>query len=86
MGGQGVAVFEREKMLAGQAARMIYFDKASDASLGGMLPSDLDGQAPPAGAPNVFLQFDDSPDRCSSGSSKRTGRTRAIDFFSGRPC
>jgi hypothetical protein len=61
--GQGVAVFERDKMLAGQAARMIYFDKVSDASLGGMLPSDLDGQAPPAGAPNVFMQFDDSPDQ-----------------------
>jgi len=42
---------------------MIYFDKVSDASLGGMLPSDLDGQAPPAGAPNVFMQFDDSPDQ-----------------------
>jgi len=61
--GQGVAVFERDRMLLGQSARMIYFDMAPDASLGGMLPSDLDGQAPPAGAPNVFMQFDDSPDQ-----------------------
>lgn len=61
--GQGVAVFEREKMLAGQAARMVYFDMASDGSLGGMLPSDFDGTPPPAGAPNVFMQFDDSPDQ-----------------------
>lgn len=61
--GQGVAVFERDKMLAGQTARMIYFDMASDGSLGGMLPSDLDGQAPPPGSPNSFMQFDDSPDR-----------------------
>jgi hypothetical protein len=61
--GQGVAVFERERMLAGQSARMIYVDMAGDASLGGMLPSDLDGPVPPVGAPNVFMQFDDSPDQ-----------------------
>ena len=62
--GQGVAVFERSRMLAGTAdARMLYIDMASDGSLGGMLPSDLDGTAPPAGAPNVFMQFDDTPDQ-----------------------
>ena len=69
-GGQGVAVFERDKMLAGQAARMVSFDlNAVDPNLGGMLPSDLDGAiAPPAGTPNTFAQFDDdawgySPDQ-----------------------
>ncbi len=68
-GGQGVVVFERDKMLAGQTARMIYFDLYGvDANLGGMLPSDLDGQVPPAGTPNYFLQIDDdawgySPDQ-----------------------
>lgn len=66
--GQGVAVFERDRMLAGDpAARMIYFDTSADCvggtepecALGGMLPSDLDGPAPPAGTPNFFMQFDD---------------------------
>jgi hypothetical protein len=61
--GQGVAVFERDKMVAGTSARMIYVDMAKRATLGGMLPSDLDGQAPPPGTPNVFMQFDDSPDQ-----------------------
>jgi hypothetical protein len=59
--GQGVAVFEREKMLLGQTARMVKFDLFGvDPDLGGMLPSDIDGPtAPPAGAPNPFMQFDD---------------------------
>ncbi|MGE5361496.1 MAG: fibronectin type III domain-containing protein [Bacteroidales bacterium] len=62
--GQGVAVFERAQMLNGRTARMVYFDMATkDRSLGGMLPSDLDGASPPAGAPNVFMQFDDTPDQ-----------------------
>ncbi len=59
--GQGVAVLERDKMLAGQAARMVYFNMYPvDSSLGAMLPSDLDGQAPPTGAPNPYMQFDDN--------------------------
>lgn len=67
--GQGVAVFERDKMLAGQPARMIKFDLyGTDANLGGMQPSDLDGPLPPSGAPNVFAEIDDdawgySPDQ-----------------------
>jgi hypothetical protein len=60
-GGQGVAVFERDAMLWGLPARMIKFDKyADDPNLGGMLPSDLDGQVPPAGAPNTFIEMDDN--------------------------
>ncbi len=58
--GAGVAVFERAQMLQGLTARMVLFDLlAVDDTLGGMLPSDLDGPPPPAGAPNLFAQFDD---------------------------
>ena len=68
-GGQGVVVFERDKMLVGQLPRMVYFDLFStDPNLGGMLPSDLDGPLPPTGAPNYFTLMDDdawgySPDQ-----------------------
>ena len=60
--GAGVAVFERDKMLAGQAARMVYYDLFSvNSNFGGMLPSDLDGlMSPPAGAPNYLAEVDDS--------------------------
>jgi hypothetical protein len=58
--GAGAVVFERDQMLHGQTARMVYFDLHSiDPNLGGMLPSDLDGPAPPAGAPNPFVAADD---------------------------
>lgn len=59
--GAGVAVFERDAMLLGQPARMIYYDIGQvTKNYGGMLPSDLDGLAPPAGAPNYFMEWDDS--------------------------
>lgn len=67
--GQGVVAFERDAMLAGAAARMVSFDLQSvDPNLGGMLPADLDGPAPPAGTPSYFAQIDDdawgySPDQ-----------------------
>jgi hypothetical protein len=67
--GAGVAAFEREKMLTGLPARMVYFDLyGRDPNLGGLLPSDLDGPSPPAGAPNFFVTIDDdawgySPDQ-----------------------
>jgi len=59
--GQGVVAFERDRMLAGQAARMVLFDlHEEDPYLGGMLPSDLDGPTPPpTGAPNRFCAIDD---------------------------
>ena len=61
--GQGVAAFDRAAMLAGEPARMIYFDLASvDPNLGGMLPSDLDGPPPPPDSPNFFVQRDDDAD------------------------
>ncbi|HEY5593666.1 MAG TPA: DUF11 domain-containing protein, partial [Nitrospiria bacterium] len=61
-GGAGAFVFERDQMLAGLSAQMIYFDLFSvDPNLGGMLPSDLDGPTtPPLGAPNTFVQADDN--------------------------
>ncbi|BAO45540.1 carboxypeptidase regulatory-like domain-containing protein [Thiolapillus brandeum] len=55
--GQGVVAFERNKMLAGLPAQKVYFDDP-DPNLGGMLPADWDGTtAPPAGAPNLFMQL-----------------------------
>ena len=61
--GQGVAVFERAKMLVGQSARMLYTDKVGDTSLGAMLPADLDGPAPAAGTPNTYVQVDEGAQR-----------------------
>jgi hypothetical protein len=58
--GAGVVAFERDRMLQGLAARMYYVD-TNNTTLGGMLPSDFDGPAPPAGTPNFFMQFDDVP-------------------------
>ncbi len=59
--GVGAVAFERNKMLAGLPATMVYFDLISvDPNLWAMLPSDLDGlRPPPAGSPNYFVQFDD---------------------------
>jgi hypothetical protein len=60
-GGAGAVVFERQKMLLGQPAQAVYFDLYSiDPNLGGMLPTDLDGQAPPAGTPDYFMEADDN--------------------------
>jgi len=67
--GQGVVAFERDEMLNGQPARMIYFDLYNvNSNLSGMLPADLDGPSPSAGAPNPFCEIDDdawlySPDQ-----------------------
>ena len=59
--GAGAVAFERDAMLAGQTARMVYFDLYNtDPNLGGMLPADLDGPAPAAGTPNPFAQMDDN--------------------------
>ena len=60
--GAGVFVFERAKMLNGQAASFQYVDLAAvDSNFGGMLPADLDGSTPPpAGSPAFFFEVDDS--------------------------
>ena len=60
-GGQGVVVFDRVKMLAGDpTAQMVYFDMGLvNIDLGGMLPADWDGNMPPPpGAPNPFIEVD----------------------------
>jgi len=58
--GAGVAAFERDKMLQGLPAQMIYFDLYDvNINYGGMLPSDLDGNPPPAETPNYFAEVDD---------------------------
>jgi uncharacterized repeat protein (TIGR01451 family) len=61
LAGTGVVAFERAKMLAGEPARMVYFDVgAVNYGYYGMLPSDLDGaRLPPWGAPNYFVEWDD---------------------------
>ncbi|MCW3817747.1 carboxypeptidase regulatory-like domain-containing protein [Micromonospora sp. DR5-3] len=71
--GAGAVAFEREKMLTGQAARMVYFHLGTE--FGGLLPSDAEGQAPPPGAPNPFVMFDDD----ASGISP-TDRLLMWDF------
>ena len=49
--------FDRTNMLLGNAATFQLFTLATDGAL--MLPSNLDGPAPPASAPNVFVRFVD---------------------------
>ena len=54
--GTGAFAFERDKMLSGQPAQVVYFD-LGPSDWGGMLPSDLDGHTPPpADAPNYFVE------------------------------
>ncbi len=58
--GQGVAALERERMLNGQNARMVFFDLYDvNSNFGGMLPADLDGPPPPSGTPAIFVEVDD---------------------------
>src|SRR5439155_10034485 len=59
--GQAVAVFEREKMLRGEDARIVRFDLFGVNPLySAQLPADLDGPIPPpAGAPCYFVEVDD---------------------------
>ena len=89
-GGQGVVAFERDKMLLGLPAQMVYFDLyALDSNLGGMLPSDLDGAAlPPVNSPNYFVQFDDnawgySPDQLQIWEFHVDWATPANSTFTG---
>lgn len=56
--GPGVVAFEREKMLSGLPANMVYFDISPQYA--SLLPSDMDGfTLPPAGSPNYFVQVND---------------------------
>ncbi len=58
--GAGVWVFERDKMLNGQSARMQYFDVWNlNPNYSGLLPSNLMGDTlPPTGAPDYFMAVD----------------------------
>ena len=49
----GTVVFERSTMLQGLPSQMVQFTLSGVPDL--MLPSSLDGQPPPVGAPNNFL-------------------------------
>jgi hypothetical protein len=54
--GAKVCAYDSAAMRAGTAATQVCFQLSS--SFGGLLPSDLDGStAPPAGAPNAFVNF-----------------------------
>ncbi|HEY4934711.1 MAG TPA: choice-of-anchor D domain-containing protein [Terriglobales bacterium] len=54
--GSDACAYDRNKMLAGQAATQICFQQSS--AVGGLLPADLDGTTPPpTGAPNYMLYF-----------------------------
>ncbi len=88
--GQGVVVFERDKMLLGQSARAVYWDLyAADPDLGGMLPADLDGPTPPSGTPGLFVQVDDdawgySADQLQIWELKANWMTPAASTFTRR--
>jgi hypothetical protein len=62
--GAGVFAFERDKMLIGAHAQMVYFDlNTVNPNFGGHLPANLDGYTlPPSGAPNYFAEVDSSAD------------------------
>jgi hypothetical protein len=54
--GADACAYDRNAMLAGQPATQVCFQQGS--SVGGLLPSDLDGTtAPPAGSPNFLVFF-----------------------------
>ncbi len=71
IGAMAVA-FERDSMLNGNSAQMIFFQNSS-ASTWSLLPSDNDGGAPPGGSPNYFGQIHDNA---------RYGGTDGFDIFS----
>ena len=60
--GAGVAAFEREKMLTGAAAQMVYFNLYTvNSNYGGQLAGRQGGTTQPAsGAPGLILEWDDS--------------------------
>jgi hypothetical protein len=68
--GAGVAALDRSALLSGQPLpRMVYFDLyAANPYFGGLLPADLDGPPPPAGAPDVFAEVDPGPTPASPGT------------------
>jgi len=62
--GTGAAAFDRDAMLAGDPnAEMVFFTLNSSNEAYSLLPSDCDGDMPPAGTPNYFMYLNDGPDR-----------------------
>jgi len=54
------AVFERDSMLVGAPAQMVFFSRTTSTNWS-LLPSDWDGTtSPPPGAPNYFVQMHDN--------------------------
>jgi len=64
--GSGAIVLERDSMLTGNSARMLFFQM--DQSVRALLPADLDGQAPPSGSPGLFMSTVDGD--ISSGEDR----------------
>jgi uncharacterized repeat protein (TIGR01451 family) len=60
-GGAAVAALERQAMLIGAPARMVFIDLYNvNPDFGGILPADFDGKTfPPVGAPGYFTEWDD---------------------------
>jgi len=59
--GAGVWAFERSEMLSGLSAQSLHFSLSSADVSSSLLPGDIDGPtAPPAGAPNPIVGFEDS--------------------------
>jgi hypothetical protein len=54
--GPGAAAIERDRMLNGEVARIVFFQRTLAEPL--LLPSDVDGQLPPQGSPNYFAGID----------------------------
>ncbi len=62
--GVGVYAFNRTKMYAGQSnPEMITFQLNASNNAWRMLPSDCDGEYPPAGTPNYVAYHNDGPDQ-----------------------
>ena len=87
----GAWAFERQKMIAGQPARYIFFDEtplAQNCVAGncsytpfGQLPSTLDGKTlPPAGAPNYFVETDDANNPATPPATDVTDEMRIWKF------
>lgn len=60
--GNAVMVFDRQRMLQGKTAGVNYHNLARQSTLSVLLPSDSDGNAPPAGTPNYVIGFDNNMD------------------------
>jgi PKD repeat protein len=57
--GAGAAVFERDQMLVGNSATMVFFNFNASQDPWSFLPSDIDGPIPPSGTPNYFVYLED---------------------------